>query len=396
MKKQLVSAISMVSFMLLNSLVQGQEIQKSTDSKKNASITGLKKTYNTFYTVDEVMIKYGLKGLSVAVFENYKLSWTETWGVKDVVSNGKIDVNTAFSAASIAKPITATLLAILEEKGLIDLKLPVDSYLKRWKLPNSKFTKDIDVTLEHLLSHTAGTSQHGFADYYIGDNLPTLVQSLEGNLPQNIQEIEFMFRPGSSWKYSGGGYVIAQVAVEDHLGKSLAELANEYLFYPLSLKNTTMKQPNEVGFLENVAKAHDYNGNILRTGIPITPQVAPSGLWTTPTDMATLMIEIQNALKGADTKVISPTVADRITEIVTMDLDADWSLGWERRYLFANYEWFSHGGSNSGIGGHIYATMQDGNGITFFGNGPNNVRIPVLDLFRNSIIKSHAWSKPKK
>jgi len=80
MKKQLVAAISMVSFMLLNSLVQGQEIQKSTDSKKNASITGLKKTYNTFYTVDEVMIKYGLKGLSVAVFENYKLSWTETWG----------------------------------------------------------------------------------------------------------------------------------------------------------------------------------------------------------------------------------------------------------------------------------------------------------------------------
>ena len=396
MKKQLVSAISMVSFMLLNSLVQGQEIQKSTDSKKNASITGLKKTYNTFYTVDEVMIKYGLKGLSVAVFENYKLSWTETWGVKDVVSNGKIDVNTAFSAASIAKPITATLLAILEEKGLIDLKIPVDSYLKRWKLPNSKFTKDIDVTLEHLLSHTAGTSQHGFADYYVGDNLPTLVQSLEGNLPQNIQEIEFMFRPGSSWKYSGGGYVIAQVAVEDHLGKSLAELANEYLFYPLSLKNTTMKQPNEVGFLENVAKAHDYNGNILRTGIPITPQVAPSGLWTTPTDMATLMIEIQNALKGADTKVISPTVANRITEIVTIDLDADWSLGWERRYLFANYEWFSHGGSNSGIGGHIYATMQDGNGIAFFGNGPNNVRIPVLNLFRNSIIKSHGWSKPKK
>ncbi len=71
-----------------------------------------------------------------------------------------------------------------------------------------------------------------------------------------------------------------------------------------------------------------------------------------------------------------------------------WSLGWERRHGYANYEWFSHGGANTGIGGYIYATMEDGKGITFFGNGPNRVRFPVLDQLRNSIIESHEWYRP--
>ena len=394
MQNQLVATTAMIAFMLLLSPVYAQERVEDHLDKKNESILGLEKEDGTLYSVEEAMNTYGLKGLSVAVFENYEMAWTATWGVKDVISNKKIDVNTAFSAASIAKSITATLLAILEEKGLIDLKAPVSSYLKRWKLPDSEFTQDVDVTLEHLLSHTAGTSQHGFADFYLGDIIPTLVQSLKGELPKYDREIEFLFTPGSDWRYSGGGYVIAQVAVEDHLGKSLADLANQYLFSPLEFRNTTMKQPNEKGFLSNVAKAHNHDEKVIRTGIPITPQVAPSGLWTTPSDMATFMIEMQNALRGAETKVISPKVAKRVTGIITAKVIGGYGLGWERRFGFGNYEWFSHGGANTGIGGHIYATMQDGNGIAFFGNGPNPNRIPVLDQFRNSIIKAHEWSIP--
>lgn len=369
-------------------------VDKKINPKKEKAINSLAKNDSTLYSVKDAMRLHGLKGLSVAVFENYKIVWTGTWGIKDVKTGEPINGNTAFSTASIAKPITATLFAILEEKGLINLKDPVSKYLKRWKLPDTEFLKDTELTLEHLLSHTGGTTQHGFADFYEGDSIPTLVQSLKGQLPRYDEEISFQWKPGTNWSYSGGGYVIAQMAIEDSLGVSLADLAHKYLFQPLALNNTTMKQPNESGFLNNIAMAHDENGEIVGTGIPITPQVAPSGLWSTPSDLATFVIEIQNALRNKNNTVISNKVAKRVTAIVTSKVLGGWSLGWERRYGFGNYDWFSHGGANTGIGGHIYGTMKDGNGITFLGNGANTNRMPVIDQFRNSIIEANNWYIP--
>lgn len=362
--------------------------------KKQRAVNSLLKNDSTHYSVTDAMEEHGLIGLSVAVIEDYEIVWKDSWGIKEAGTDKKINKSTAFSTASISKPITATLFAILEEKGLIDLKSPVSNYLKRWRLPDSEFLKDTILTLEHLLSHTAGTTQHGFADFYEGDTIPTIVQSLKGQIPGYDKEIDFVFVPGTWWRYSGGGYVIAQMALEDHLGKSLAHLAEEHLFMPLGLKNTTMWQPNEASFPSNVAKAHDENGKTIRTGIPITPQVSASGLWSTPTDMALFLIEMQNALRNENNTVISQNVAQRVTKIVTSKVMGGWSLGWEMRYGFGNYEWFSHGGANTGIGGHIYATLDGGNGIALFGNGPNGNRIPVLDRFRSSIIKAHGWYLP--
>lgn len=370
------------------------EVNVSTESRKEKAINSLAKNDSTIYSVEDAMKLNGLNGLGVAVFENYQIVWTGSWGVKDIESKEPIDNNTAFSTASIAKPITATLFSILEEEGLINLKDPVSKYLKRWKIPESEYLKDTEITFEHLLSHTAGTSQHGFADFYEGDTIPTLTQSLKGELPNYDSEIEIRWIPGTNWGYSGGGYVMAQMAVEDSLGRTLADLADEYLFQPLGLKNTTLKQPNEDGFLTNIAKVHNEDGEIVGTGIPITPQIAASGLWSTPSDMATFVIEMQNALRNKNNSVISNKVAKRATAIVTSKVLGGWSLGWERRYGFGNYDWFSHGGANTGVGGHIYGTMTGGNGIAFFGNGANTNRLPVLDQFRNSIIKAHEWYIP--
>ena len=345
-------------------------------------------------TIEEVMKEMGLPSLSVAVVDNYEIVWSQHWGIKDTETKEPIDELTAYSTASIAKPITAVLLAVLEEKGMINLSRPVNDYLKRWKIPENDYTEKTPVTLEHLLSHTGGTTQHGFTDFYEGDQVPTIVESVKGKLPRYDNEIEVTFEPGTNWSYSGGGYTIVQMAIEDHLNIPLADLMEEYLFAPLDLKNTTLKQPNERGFLSNVAKAHDRGGNIIRTGIPITPQLAASGVWSNSTDMAKILIEIQKALDGQPTKVISKKAAERVTKVQTIMGIGGWSLGWERRFFYGNRDWFSHGGSNTGVGGHIYATMEEGKGIAFFGNGPNSVRIPILEALRDQIVKDYNWAKP--
>ena len=361
-------------------------ITDNIERKKNA-LQFLSKDSDTI-SLNQLLNERGLKSLSIAVFENYEILWSEAVGVK--FDSIPIDVNTAYSTASISKPITATLCAILEDKGLIDLDAPVNTYLKRWQLPQNEFTKDVDVTLAHLLSHTAGTTQGGFTDFYHGYTIPTILESIKGNIPGN-DAVSITFEPGTDWRYSGGGYTIAMMALEDHFNKSLADLAHEFIFGPMGLKNTTMKQPNEEGFLKNVAKAHDEQGNVVGTGIPITPQVSASGLWSTPTEMALILIEIQKALNGKGSDLISEKVAKRITAIETIQGMRGWSLGWERMNSFGNQDWFSHGGANTGVGGHVYATMEGGNGVVMLANGPNNVRIPVTEMLLQNIVETHDW-----
>lgn len=367
--------------------------QKNEDSEKPASqIKALNSLKNS---TSEMMLKYNLNGLSIAVFENYKIIWTNQWGIKASDSEEKIDQNTAFSTASISKPITAIVCAMLEEKGLINLDDPISNYLERWQLPKSNFTKDINVTWKQLLSHTAGTSQGGFEDYYEGDSIPNIIQSLQGKLlPRSKKEIEFLFKPGTNWEYSGGGYVIIQCALEDYFKKPLAQIVKETLLDPLLLQNSTMIQPNEKGFLTNIAKVHNSKGEIIRTGIPITPQVAPSGLWSTPTDLALIAIEMQKALLGKGNKVISTAVAKKVTDIVTMNGPRGWSYGWQRSLGFGNQEWFSHDGSNTGTGGDLIATMKNGNGIAVLANGDKPNRLPVMCFVEKEIIIKLHWNKP--
>lgn len=343
--------------------------------------------------IEERLAKHQLAGFSLVVFEDYEIVYSHESGVKSMNSNEKIDKNTAFSTASIAKPITAILCHLLEEKGIINLDDPIDNYLKRWHLPKSSFTENNNPTWKQFLNHTAGTSQQGFADFYLGDTIPTIKQSLLGQIPRYDKEIEFLFTPGSSWKYSGGGYVIVQMALEDHLGKPLARLADEYVFSPLGLENTTMVQPHEERFLTNVALAHDKNNEVIRTGLPITPQIGPSGLWSTPTDLAKIAIEIQNALRNKDNKVISHRMAKKLTEVTALkDAVGGWSYAGQRSFGFNNYDWIRCGGSNTGVGGDLFISITDGNGFAYLANGEKPNRLPVIGHTRSTLLNLMDWN----
>ena len=374
---------------LLTILILSCQTSKKVVSKKR-DFTFITDSLN----IEQQLEKHKLAGFSLVVFENYEIVYSEQFGVKSVNSKEKIDENTAFSTASISKPITALLCFILEEKGLIKLDKPIDNYLKRWHLPKSKFTENSSPTWKQFLNHTSGTSQGGFADYYEGDTIPTIKQSLLGQIPRYDKEIEFLFTPGSSFEYSGGGYVIIQMALEDTLNKSIAALAEEHIFKPLGLKHTTMKQPSENGFPTNVALVHDENGKVIRSGLPITPQVGASGMWSTPTDLGKISIEIQNALRNKNNKVISHNVAKKVTEVTALkNAVGGWSYGWQKSFGYNNYDWFSCNGSNTGVGGNILATMTDGNGVVYLANGEKPNRFPVMNYTRNKILKVMDWNK---
>jgi len=102
---------------------------------------------------------------------------------------------------------------------------------------------------------------------------------------------------------------------------------------------------------------------------------------------------MQKALAGDKTQVISTQVAKAVLEVQTLDTAEGWSLGWMRNEAWGNMDGFSHGGSNTGTGGHIWGSMADGKALLIFGNGANQSRIPVIDAVRDSIIQQLGWQK---
>ena len=339
------------------------------------------------------MAEHNLAGLSVAVFDNHSILETHAFGVKSRTSPMPIDATTAFSTASISKPVTALLCLIFDAEGEIDIDAPIADYLESWQLPeSSEFPAAAQVTWRQLLMHTAGTTQHGFADYYDGDVIPSLTDSLEGRIPRYDKPIEFQFAPGSDWQYSGGGYVIVQLALEDHFDRPLRDLTREKIFSPLRLDNTTMAQPGEPGFPSNAALVHDERGAVIRTGLPITPQVSASGMWSTPSDLATFAMAIQRALAGETVGPISPAIASTLTDVFSLEHVGGMGTPFFRGFGFGNTDWFRHDGSNTGVNSDLMGSMTGGYGIVLMGNGDDANTGPVFAMLRREIIDRMRWS----
>ena len=342
------------------------------------------------------MERHRLKGLSVAVFDDYRIVEHRTFGVRSAEANAPISAQTAFSTVSISKPVTALVCAMLAAEGVIDLDAPIANYLKSWRLPESAHRGAAEVTWRQLLTHTAGTSQHGFADYYEGDRLPTLIDSLEGRLPRYDKPIEFLFPPGTGWRYSGGGYVIVQLALEDHTGIPLAELAARRVFQPLGMHHTTMIQPGAAGFPADAALVHAEDGTVIRTGLPITPQVSASGMWSTPADLARFAIAIQRALAGDGSGPIAPATARALTDVFSLEHVGGMGMPFFRGFGFGNTDWFRHDGSNTGVNGDLMASMEGGYGIAVLANGDDANTGPVFATLRREIIDGMKWNERHK
>ena len=158
-------------------------------------------------------------------------------GVHAVSVGEAVDVNTVFQTASLSKWITAWGVMALVQEGKLDLDAPVGTYLTRWALPESKFDNK-RVTARRLLSHTAGlTDGLGYAGFGPNAVVPSLEETLKrpDADPGVSGTIEVGYEPGTEWQYSGGGYAILQLLVEEVSGESFEGFMQRVIFRPLGM-----------------------------------------------------------------------------------------------------------------------------------------------------------------
>lgn len=232
---------------------------------------------------------------SIAVINNGQIEWAKAYGLLSSATDQQANPQTRFQAGSVSKPVAAFAILSLINQRILDLDEDVNDKLMSWKIPNNEFTTIHKVTLRHLLSHTSGLSVIGFDGYGKNEQIPTITQTLDGMKPANNAPIRVEFVPGSKMSYSGGAYNVAQQLVEDVTKLSFSQFMENTLLTPLKMSDSTF------GYLDtnrtsNIAYAHPSNGTPMEGGWKIYPESAAAGLWTTPTDLAKWLIEIQNGL----------------------------------------------------------------------------------------------------
>jgi CubicO group peptidase (beta-lactamase class C family) len=168
--------------------------------------------------------------------------------------------DTLFQVASVSKWITAIGVMTLVDAGKVDLDAPVETYLKRWKLPPSPFDHR-DVTIRRLLSHTAGlTDGLGYGGFAPGEPVQSLIESLTkaaDAAPGRDGAVKVGMRPGSQWQYSGGGYTLLQLMIEDVTGEPFAAYMQRAVLEPLGMTRSTFVMPADD---QELAEIFDEDG----------------------------------------------------------------------------------------------------------------------------------------
>jgi CubicO group peptidase (beta-lactamase class C family) len=316
------------------------------------------------YTLQEIMRKFHVPGVSVAVIKDDQIHWAKGYGIADVKSGAAVDNRTLFQAASVSKPVTAMAFLKAVQLGRASLDADVNTMLKSWRVPKNEFTKETPVTPRSLFSHTSGAEGSDFPGYDPSKPRPTLVQILNGEKPANVEAVTFERRPYAAYKYSGSAAVIMQLAMTDTFGKPFAEIMHELILGPLGMKDSTYEQPLPAAREAAAARAHDDDGKAMEAKWHIYPEQGAAGLWSTPSDLARFAIEIQRAVRAPQGRVLSQAMA---REMITPVGVGPYAVGLNVEKRGEGW-YFNHNGGNQGFKCDLVAHIRKGYGVVAMTN----------------------------
>jgi len=336
---------------------------------------------DTLFTIDERMEYYKVPGLSIAIIFNGKIQWAKGYGYTSYDSTKMIDENTLFQAASISKPVAAMAALYLVQEGRISLDMDVNKYLRDWKIVENRFTEKEKVTLRRLLSHSAGLTVSGFKGYAEGEDVPDITRILNGEPPANNNSIRPDTVPGQLYRYSGGGYTVAQKMLTDITGIPFQAFMQQTVLSRIGMSNSYFYQPLPGQFHNNASIGHNSKGDPVEGKWHTYPELAAAGLWTTPTDLAKFAIEVQQSLKGLSNKVLSK----ELTEQMVTRYFKHKGLGFDVIGDGDSIR-FGHGGGNKGYRCQSVAFKNFGQGAVIMTNSDNG-----SDLM-SEVLRSISWT----
>ncbi|MBN8885068.1 MAG: beta-lactamase family protein [Rudaea sp.] len=323
--------------------------------------------------VPAIMKEAKIQGVAVGLIVDGKLVYARGFGYADHAGKVPVTPDTVFVAASLSKPIASWVTMRLAAQGRVRLDQPVADLLSPWPLTQNQFDYR-QITVRHLLSHTAGTTLGGYEGWLDFKELPTLEQSLAGKT--NGRGAVELFAPvGSKFQYSGGGYTLLQLAIERTTRRKYQDLAQDLVFKPLGMTHSSVAMTPAV--LAGAAEGHGNDGN----PVPMRYYVeqAPSTLTTTVRDFARWMIAGMQGTPGThplDRTQLAQLYAPAELSTPRASGDMIYGLGHFIERLTDGSVAVGHDGRNqAGFRAKFLMRPASADGIVFFSNSRSGLAL---------------------
>ena len=303
------------------------------------------------------MSKLGIPGLSAAVVLDRKLLWSNGYGLSDVENYVPAKSSTAYRLGSISKPVTATAVMQLAERGKIDLDAPIQKYCPAFP------QKQWQVTARLLLGHLSGVRHYkDDSEFESTRHYSSVVDGLA-----MFKDDPLGFEPGTKFGYTTHGYAVLGCAVEGASGMSFPDYVRDNIFKPAAMNR--MRVDNVADIIPNRAQGYvkTQRGELRNSGLADTSYKIPGGGFiSTVEDLAKFAIAMQSG-----TLVKKETLDQMWRSLKTSDgKDTNYGLGWSVETRNGMKE-VHHGGAQQRVSTFLYTIPEKGLAVVLMANLEN-------------------------
>jgi CubicO group peptidase (beta-lactamase class C family) len=366
-----------VAIALLLTVRLGSASEKRTDTSAQVTPRSTRTLIHAIERkVPETLKQNGVPGAAVAIIRKGEVVWMSGFGMASLETRTRVTPGTIFNVGSLSKTPAAWAVMQLVERGEIRLDTPIDQVISRWHLPPSTFDSNA-VTIERLLSHTSGISNHDYHGWDPGSALPPIEDSLAGKT--GTGEVRVVSAPGSGFHYSGANFAILELLLEEKSGQALTPYMQSHIFAPLHMNRTQYGLPADAA--ATMATPYDSFGKplpLLRYN-----ELAAAGLTTDLHDLASFAAAALPDKKDspAGRGLLRPSTLKLMETAApnTMWAQHDpygpspqYGLGYTvRPNQLAGHTGVGHGGTNSGWESLVQIIPDTGDGLIVMTNSSN-------------------------
>ena len=292
--------------------------------------------------VNAEMQKAHIPGLSLAVLKNGQIVLAKAYGLANIEHQVPVKPETIFQSGSMGKQFTATAVMMLVEEGKLSLDDQITKYFSDAPAAWQK------ITVRHLLTHTAGTTDYPRDFDFRRDYT-------EAELLKRAEEIPLAFQPGEKWSYSNLGYVVLGILIHQVSGKFYGDYLQERVFKPLAMN--TAQIISEADIVPNRAAGYRLVRGELKNQGWVSPSLnttADGALYFTVYDLAKW-----DAALYAD-KLLRPSSLEQMWTPVKLNDGStkNYGFGWALAEVHG-HRLIEHGGAWQGFKSHIARYVND-------------------------------------
>lgn len=297
------------------------------------------------------MQKQRIPGLAAAILKDGQIIYAKGHGLANVEHQVPVKPETIFQSGSMGKQFTAAAVMLLVEDGKLTLD---DKLTKHFSAAPAHWQ---NITVQHLLTHTAGTTDYP-------SNFDFRRDYTEDELLQQAAAIPLAFQPGERWSYSNMGYVMLGVLISKVTGKFYGEFLQERIFKPLGM--TTARIISEADIIPNRSSGYRLVRGELKHQEWVAPKMnttADGSLYLTLYDVA----KWDAALYGE--KLLKKASLEQIWAPVKLNNGKTYpyGFGWMLREV-RGHRLLEHGGAWQGFKSCLSRYVDDKVTVVVFAN----------------------------